>query len=49
MFKYTNYCHISDVTMLFRWDHNFHVLKIDFVDLVFALPRHHVRQKFSFR
>ena len=30
MFKYTNYCHISNVTMLFRWNHNLHAIKIDF-------------------
>ena len=33
MFKYANYCHICNVTMLFRWKHNLLALKIKFVDL----------------
>ena len=56
VFKYTNYCHITNVTMLFRWNHNLHALKIEFqlltyktTVLVFTLSRHHVRQKLSFR
>ena len=33
VFKYANYCHIYNVTMLFPWNHNLHALKIKFVDL----------------